>query len=166
MEENKFFDFTSDKKFNLDEEYSTVFGDNKFIPANPNEAKLKDAEKIIDEFGGIYIEGLSLAKYEEVFSNLSQFLIKFRTDSEEVKSMTKSDRDKLFGYGKELFTFYQKQYSDLNFNFELSVKEWRYIDSTLTKKIAYNGQELFNYWIFMSDLLSQQDNFLTVYLNN
>ena len=147
MEENKFFDFKSDKKFNLDDEYFTLFNENEFKPAaNPNEAKLKDAEKIIEELGNKYIENLSLRKYEEVFMNLNEFLIKFRTDSDEVKVMSKSDRDKLFGYGKELFSFYQNQYSGLNFNFEISMKEWNYIDHTLTKKISYNGQELFNYW--------------------
>ena len=146
MEKKNFFDFKSDNNFDLDAEYSTLFGSNEFKPSNPNEDKLKDAENIIQEYGPKYVEGLSLQKYEEVFLNLSAFLIKFRTDSEEVKNMTREDRDKLFGYGKELFTTYQNQYSEIQFNFELSLKEWNYIDHTLTKKISYNGQELFNYW--------------------
>ena len=102
--------------------------------------------EIIEELGSKYIEGLSLKKYEDTFVNLRDFLFKFRTDSDEVKGMTKSDRDKLFGYGKELFQFYQNQYSALEFNFELSIKEWNYIVNTLTKKMTYNGQEVFNYW--------------------
>lgn len=146
MEKKNFFDFKSDNEFNLDAEYSTLFGSNEFKPTNPNEEKLKDAENIIKELGSKYVEGLSLQKYEDVFLNLSAFLIKFRTDSEIVKNMTREDRDKLFGYGKELFTAYQNQYSEIQFNFELSRKEWNYIDHTLTKKISYNGQELFNYW--------------------
>ena len=146
MEEKKFFDFKSEEQFNLNEEYSNLFGDSEFKPANKNDEKLKDAESIISEFGGKYIEGLSLQKYENIFSNLNEFLIKFRTDSDLVKNMSKADRDKLFGYGKELFQSYQVQYSNLYFNFELSVKEWNYVDHTLTKKMAYNGQELFNYW--------------------
>ena len=146
MEKKNFFDFKSDDTFDLDKEYSTLFGSNEFKPSNPNEDKLKDAENIIQEYGPKYVEGLSLQKYEEVFLNLSAFLIKFRTDSEEVNNMTKAERDKLFGYGKELFTSYQTHYGDLYFNFELSVKEWNFIDHTLTKKLSYNGQELFNYW--------------------
>ena len=146
MEEKKFFDFKSDEQFNLNEEYSSLFGESEFKPTNQNEEKLKDAEKIIAEFGGKYIEGLSLQKYEDIFSNLNEFLVKFRTDSDVIKGMNKSDRDKLFGYGKELFQSYQTQYSNLYFNFELSIKEWNYVDHTLTKKMSYNGQELFNYW--------------------
>jgi len=146
MEEKKFFDFTSDSEFNLDAEYKTLFGTNEFKPRTPGEDKLKDAEKIIDELGGMYIEGLSLEKYEEAFLNLNNFLSKFRTDSEVVKNMSRADRDKLFGYGKELFQYYQDRYSSLDFNFELSLKEWNYIDHTLTRKISYNGQELFNFW--------------------
>lgn len=146
MEENKFFDFKSGEEFNLNEEYLKVFGDGTFKPTNPNEEKLKDAEKIIQELGAKYIEGLSLEKYEKSYINITEFLSRFRTDSEEVKNMTKSDRDKLFGYGKELFADFQNKYSNLYFNFELSRKEWKYIDQTLTKKISYNGQELFNYW--------------------
>lgn len=146
MEQKNFFDFTSDKEFNLDEEYKSLFGQSEFKRENPNEAKLKDAEKIIEELGGVYVESISLQKYEKTFLNLNEFLTKFRTDSEEIKNMTKDDRDKLFGYGKELFTTYQTQYSNLYFNFEMSRKEWNYVDHTLTKKLLYNGQELFNYW--------------------
>ena len=146
MEEKKFFDFKSGSQFDLDAEYLSVFGTEEFIPTNPTESKLKDAESIIKEFGTKYVEGLSLQKYEEKFINLSEFLSLFRTDSENVKKMEKKDRDKLFGYGKELFQSYQNQYSALEFNFELSTKEWSYIVNTLTRKLSYNGQELFNYW--------------------
>lgn len=144
--EKKFFDFRSEEKFNLDDEYSKVFGTEEFNPVSPIEEKLKDAENIISELGAKYVEITSLQKYEEMFINLNNFLIKFKTESEEVKNMTKSDRDKLFGYGKELFTTYQNQYSNLYFNFEMSIKEWNYVDHTLTRKMLYNGQELFNYW--------------------
>lgn len=146
MEEKKFFDFKSDANFDLNAEYSALFGTDEFKPSNPNEDKLKDAENIIAELGNKYIEVLSLEKYEKMFTNLSDFMSRFRTDSDEVKNMTKSDRDKLFGYGKELFQSYQNHYSALEFNFELSIKEWNYISNTLTKKMTYNGQEIFNYW--------------------
>lgn len=148
MENKKFFDFRggNDKEFNLNEEYVNLFGNEKFIPTNPNETKLKDAEKIIEELGSKYVEGLSLQQYENTFVNLTEFLSRFRTDLEEVQNMTKSDRDKLYGYGKELFKTYENQYSNLMFNFELSKKEWNFIEHTLTKKLLYNGQELFNYW--------------------
>ena len=146
MEEKKFFDFKTNDEFNLDKEYSNLFGGEQFKQSNPNEDKIKDAESIIGEFGAKYLDYTSLEKYENIFLNLNAFLIKFRTDSEEVKNMTKSDRDKLFGYGTSLFKSYQDRYSGLEFNFELSLKEWFYIDHTLTKKISYNGQELFNYW--------------------
>ena len=146
MEEKKFFDFKTNEEFNLDEEYSKYFDGEQFKQRNETEDKLRDAEAIIKEFGMIYLEGLSIEKYEDVFLNLNAFLIKFRTDSDEVKNMTKSDRDKLFGYGTSLFKAYQDSYSGLYFNFELSRKEWNFVDHTLTKKISYNGQELFNYW--------------------
>jgi hypothetical protein len=153
MEEKKFFDFKSNEAFNLDAEYKTIFGEQTFKPSNPNDDKLKDAEVIIAELGAKYMEGLSLQEYENIFLNLNAFLIKFRVDSDEVKNMTKDDRDKLFGYGKELFAAYQNQYSNLYFNFELSVKEWNYIENVLTRKMLYNGQELFNYWELYSKFI-------------
>lgn len=153
MEEKKFFDFKSNEQFNLNDEYLNLFGEGEFKPVNPNEEKLKDAESIIQEFGAKYIEGLSLEQYEKTYMNLSEFLTRFRTDSEEVRMMTKSDRDKLFGYGKELFANFQNKYSGLYFNFELSRKEWKYIDQTLTKKMSYNGQELFNFWELFSKFI-------------
>ena len=146
MSEKKFFDFRSDEKFNLDEEYSNIFGTQEFKLSNPGETKLKDAENIIAETGAKYIDGLSIQQYENILLNLEQFLTKFRTDSEEVQNMTRQERDKLFGYGKELFNSYQNQYGNLMFIFELSIKEWNYMEHTLTKKLSYNGNELFNYW--------------------
>ena len=146
MEQKKFFDFKSEEKFDLENEYNNLFEGVEFKSENPNETKLKDAEIIIQELGGLYIEGLSLQKYETIFTNVTEFLQRFRVDSDEVINMTKPDRDKLFGYGKELFKSYQDQYSNLLFNFELSLKEWNFIEHTLTKKLSYNGQEMFNYW--------------------
>ena len=146
MEEKKFFDFKNGEEFNLDEEYSKMFGENKFNPNKENDDKLKDAEDIIEELGSKYAESLTLQKYENGFINLTEFLNKFRTESDEVKNMNSSEIDKLFGYGKALFLFYQELYKGLCFNFELSIKEWKYVEHTLTKKISYNGQELFNYW--------------------
>lgn len=158
MEKNRFFDFKNGENFNLDEEYKTLFNDGVLEPLDPNDVKLKDAESIIQELGSVYIEGLSLQKYEEIFVNLSEFLSKFRVDSEEVKNMTRESRDKLFGYGKELFSSYQTQYGNLHFNFELTLKEWNYIHTTLTKKISYNGQELFNYWELYTKFLEPTAN--------
>jgi hypothetical protein len=146
MEEKKFFNFREEEKFDLNKEYDILFEGKDFKSTNPNEAKLKDAEDIINEFGAKYIEGLSLQKYEKMFVNITEFLSKFRTDSDEVKNMTESERSKLYGYGSELFKSYKNQYSNLQFNFELSIKEWHFIENTLTKKLLYNGQELFNYW--------------------
>jgi hypothetical protein len=158
MEKNRFFNFKSGEDFNLDEEYKTLFNDGVLETLDPNEVKLKDAEAIIQELGTVYIEGLSLQKYEEVFTNLSEFLSRFRVDSDDVKNMSRESRDKLFGYGKELFQFYQNQYSQLYFNFELSKKEWNYIENTLNKKISYNGQELFNYWELYTKFLEPTAN--------
>jgi len=146
MEEKQFFDFKNEENFNLDDEYSKLFNGEEFKIQNSNDEKLKDAENIIAEYGAKYVENISMQKYEQTFLNLSEFLVKFRVDSDEVINMTSADRDKLFGYGKSLFTFYQERYSNLDFNFEMSVKEWRYVEHTLVRKIPYNGQELFNYW--------------------
>jgi len=146
MDEKQFFDFKSDQEFNLNDEYSKLFKDGEFKAYDPNEAKLEDAEKIINEFGLMYVEGLSLKKYENTFINVTEFLKKFNIESEEVKSMTRDERDKLWGYGKELYKSYENQYGELQFNFELTIKEWNFIEHTLTKKLMYNGQEMFNYW--------------------
>lgn len=146
MEERKFFDFSSDIEFDLNAEYSNLFKDDKLKTINPDESKLKDAEDIIKELGGIYMENTTLVNYENAFVNLNQFLDKFNVENDVVKNMSKDDRDKLFGYAKELFMFYQTKYGELAFNFELSLKEWHYIEHTLNKKLSYNGQEMFNYW--------------------
>lgn len=145
-EEKKLFDFTGNQEFDLNAEYDALFQGEEYKPTNPNETKLKDAEDIINDLGGLYLESMSLTNYESAYKNLNEFLTRFRTDSEEVKSMSETERSKLFGYGKELFSNYNAKYSSICFNFELSRKEWHYIDHTLTNKLSYNGNEIFNYW--------------------
>lgn len=158
MEQKNFFNFKSDETFNLNDEYTNLFGEGGDQKPDPNQSKLKDAENIISDFGAKYAESISLQKYEYLFTNLDSFLNKFRTDSEEVKNMTKDERDKLFGYGRELFSAYQNQYNVLHFNFEVSMKEWNFIESVLTKKLSYNGNELFNYWKLYVDFIEPTKN--------
>lgn len=160
MEEKKFFNFNGDETFDLNVEYTKLFVDGENNKISQNDNKIKDAEKIISETGQKYIESVSLQKYETLFTNLDLFLNRFKTDSEEVKSMTKEDRDKLFGYGRELFSTYQTQYSSLNFNFELSIKEWNYMDNILTKKLSYNGNELFNFWELFTKFIDPTRNYI------
>lgn len=146
MKEKKFFDFSSDTEFDLNAEYSALFKEDNLKPINPDESKLKDAEEIIKELGGLYMETTTLMNYEKAFVNFNEFLAKFNIEKDIVKNMSKIERDKLFGYAKELFMFYQTKYGELAFNFELSLKEWHYVEHTLNKKLSYNGQEMFNYW--------------------
>ena len=119
MEEKNLFDFTANQEFDLNAEYNALFHGEEYKQNNPNEAKLKDAESIIAEFGSLYLENTSLTNYESAYNNLNEFLTRFRTDSDEVKNMTESDRTKLFAYGKELFSNYNAKYSSICFNFEL-----------------------------------------------
>lgn len=147
----EFFDFNSENEFNLDEEYSKII--NTEVVSTPSERKNKDAENIINELGKKYVEGSSLDKYETLYKNLEIFLKKYQTDSEIVASMTKEDRDKLFGYGITMFKEYEQTYQNLALNFELSKEEWHFIDNVLSKKMKYNGQEVFNYWQLKVDFL-------------
>jgi len=150
----EFFDFNSDNEFNLNEEYSKV--DTKVV--TPSERKANDAEQIIFELGKKYVEGLSLDKYEMLYSNLEIFLKKYQTDSDNVTQMTKGDRDKLFGYAITMFKEYEHTYQNLALNFELSKEEWHFIDNALSKKMKYNGQEIFNYWQLKIDFLDMLEN--------
>jgi len=145
-----FHDFNSEEEFNLQEEYSNLII-NKLD--TPDEKKIKDAEQIIDELGKKYVEGVSLDKYENLFSSLNAFLNKYRTDSDEVISMSRNERDQLFGYSISMYKEYERIYQSLVFNFELSQEEWHFIENVLNKKLKYNGQELFNYWQLRVDFL-------------
>lgn len=151
----EFFDFNSENEFNLDEEYSKI---NTKAVSTPSDRKINDAEEIIHEFGGKYVEGLSLDKYETLYQNLEIFLRKYQTDSDVVTSMSKSDRDKLFGYGMSMFKEYEQVYQNLVLNFELSREEWHFIDNALSKKMKYNGNEIFNYWQLKIDFLDILEN--------
>ncbi len=152
----EFFDFNSENEFNLDEEYSKL-DTNKSVET-PTDKKNKDAENIILDLGKKYVEGASLDKYETLFGNLDIFLKKYQTDSENVESLSKEDRDKLFGYGITMFKEYEQTYQNLMLNFELSKEEWHFIDNVLSKKMKYNGQEIFNYWQLKIDFLEQLES--------
>lgn len=164
MKNKEFFDFNSEEQFNLDSEYEKIFNTESqedVIELSENEQKIKDAENIINELGSLYLEGDSISKYEKSYYNIVQFFKKFKIDSTEVKEMTEKDRDKLFGYGKELFKDYQNKYQHLTFNFEISKKEWHFVYNTLTKRLSYDGKELFNYWELYGKFLQPTQNIAT-----
>jgi len=146
----EFHDFNSDEEFNLLEEYSNL---NMKKIDTPDEQKVTDAETIITDLGNKYVDGSSLDKYEALYGSLNAFLIKYKTENKSVISMTRNERDKLFGYSVSMYKEYENIYQNLLFNFELSQDEWHFIENVLNKKMKYNGQELFNYWQLRVDFL-------------
>jgi hypothetical protein len=146
----EFFDFNSENEFDLKNEYSKLGTPNLKTPVD---RKVTDAEAIILELGSKYVEGASLDTYEKLFANIETFLRTYRTDSDIVNNMVTDDRDKLFGYGVNMFKMYENLYQNLIFNFEISKDEWHFIDNVLNKKLKYNGQELFNYWQLRGEFL-------------
>lgn len=149
--DKEIFDFSSGQEFDLNAEYKKMFDSDDLIKFNPNELELRDAEEVIKKDGLQYVENSTLGQFENTFQNVNTFFSKYRIDSDVVKNMTKSDRDKLFGYGKELFNSLKKSYELMEFNFEMTAKEWAYLEHTMTKKLSYDGNTVFTYWEVFSN---------------
>ena len=156
MEKNEtkkkeFFDFTANQEFNLDEEYKKLFNTEELIKVNPANKELADAEDIIKKEGPNYVEATTLANFENKLQNATEFFKKYGVETDTVKTMTRSDRDKLFGYGKELYNSLKEAYETIEFNFEMTPKEFAFLEHTMTKKLTYNGNEIFTYWELYSN---------------
>lgn len=136
------FDFKSDKEFNIEEAYEYVKHTEK-----PKETKeliqQREADVVIKENSEKYLSKDYVNMLKNGYDNLIAMLKRYDVNSDTVKSMTEKEKDKIYGIAEFLFNEFQKNLNKMDFSFNLSRDEWKFLLDVLNNKLEYDQNEVF-----------------------
>jgi len=136
------FDFNSDEEFDIKSayefvEYSTVKKETKEL------VEQKEADNVIKDTGGKFLSSEYVEQMKTGYEKLISIMKKYDVNSDLVKSMNEIDKNKIYGISEYLFNDYQKDLNKMDFNFELTQDEWKFMLDVLKNKLEYDQNEIF-----------------------
>lgn len=142
LEELENFDFTSDEPIKLDEFYEMTDLLKKSQTSSTKETKetiqARESENVIKKEGDRFLGKEVVEKYQKEIDNLNAFLRKYEVNTDTVKNMSESDKNKLYGIAGYLFDGFQKIHNNLIFIFPLTLDEFKFTLEVITKKLEYD----------------------------
>lgn len=139
------FDFSSDKEFKLEESYEIVEQMNKIKfekKSTDSEIKHMEAENIVKDTAEELIDGDGAKIVAEEYANMKALLRRYSTENDEIKNMTDSERNKIFGIASYVFDEHSVKYKDLIFKFDLTRKEYKFLTNVFNR-LEYGPDEIF-----------------------
>lgn len=140
------FDFSSDKELVLDEFHEMV---NLYkVSQNPTEEKKEvlkslEAENVIKSDSEKFLGKEITEQYHKQRENLKAFLRRYEVNTDTVKNMTETEKDKIYDIAEYLFSNYQKIHNNLNFIFPLTFEEYKFIVEVIIRKLEYDRDGVF-----------------------
>jgi len=133
-------DFNSDEEINLDESYEMI----QQIERINTEAKSNEAENVIDDISGVYMDKKYKEKLDKSIDSVKAFIKKHDVNSDLVKNADDSEKTRLFAIGSFLNKNIGHLINELKFSITLTREEYKMIQSTLERKLSYDGNDVFN----------------------
>lgn len=140
LEELTNHDFTSDDEINLDESYEMI----QQLERINTESKANEAENIIEEISNVYIDEEYKEKLEKSIKNIKAFIKKYDINSDFIKNADEKEKTRLFTIGSFLNKNVGMLINELNFSIQLTREEYKLIDTALTRKLSFDGNDVFN----------------------
>jgi len=136
------FDFKSDKVFDIEESYELIKFSSK--PKVTKELiESREADKIIEKTSKLYLDDEYISKTTDIYDNLLNLIKRYNPNTELVKGLSETEKDKIYGIAEYLFDNFQKDLKLMNFKFDLSVDEWKFLINVFKNKIEYDHNEIF-----------------------
>lgn len=135
-------DFSKEIEFNLDEVYDFI-SMNKPHQETKEFIEKREADNIIKNNSKKYLKDEYSDMMDYEYNNLRNLLKKYDINSEIVKKMTEEEKDKIYGLAEYLFNDFQKKLNKMNFIFNLTPDEWKFMFDVLYNKIDYDQNEIF-----------------------
>lgn len=136
------FDFNSDKEFDIETAFEFVKASSK-----PKETKelveKKEADNVVKSTSQKFLSPEYVELMNNGYNKLLGILKKYKVGSDYVKKMSESDKDKIYIIAEHLFNEYQKNLNKMDFNFELTQDEWKFMIEVLKNKLEYDQNEIF-----------------------
>jgi len=152
--------FEEQGEFNVSEYYSALV---KIAKKNEN-FKNEEAESVVEQAKEIivdtYIDELNAKR-----KTVEDYIRKFNPNSKDVQDMELQDVDKVYAISNYLLNAYIQFINEMEFVFTLSKLEAKWLNKVLTKELAYNGDEIFNFaemynnfWKNVQDKMEEDKN--------
>jgi len=140
------FDFSSEEPFDIETNYELIESLKK-EEEDSEEAKeiikLREARNIIEKDAKIFLDPAFVDQFAKEEQNLLNLIKKFDANKEEVRNMTESQKDKIYGIAQYLFNVYQKKLNDINYSFPLTKEEIKFVYNVFRNKLEYDQNEVF-----------------------
>ena len=138
--------FNESESFDYDKYYSVIekiAGKNKTI-------KQDEAENVISEFAPNFVNEKFIIELNKRKQSIVDFIRKYDPNKEDIKSMGATSVDKVYAIFNYLLNSYINYINEMDFNFEMTSVEFKFLNKILTNTIEYNGDDVFNYVEFMN----------------
>lgn len=138
--------FSETESFDYNQYYSAI----EKIAKKNQTIKQDEAENVISEFAPNFVD----EKFIEELNKRKQSIIDFirmydPNDKKIVEEMNQGGVDKVYAIFNYLLNSYINYINEMEFNFEMSSAEFKFLHKILTNSIEYNGDDVFNYVEFM-----------------
>jgi len=133
-------DFSSDGEINLDESYEMI----SLLDRESKTAKDQESETIIESLSDKYVDVDYKIKLEKSIQNVKSFFKKHDVESPEIKSLSESEKTKLFAIASFMTKNVAALLNDLLFGITLTREEYKFISIAVERKLTYDGNEVFN----------------------
>jgi hypothetical protein len=136
--ETESFDY--DKYFNIIEK----------IASKNQTIKQDEAENVISEFAPGFVDDKFIEELNKRKQSIVDFIRKYDPNSKDIiNEMNQGGVDKVYAIFNYLLNSYIHFINEMEFNFELSNAEFKFLNKILTNTIEYNGDDVFNYVEFV-----------------
>jgi len=133
-------DFNGEEELDLDESYEMI----QQIKRINSEAKSNEAENVIEDISGVYIDEEYKQKLDKSIESVKSFIRKHDVNSDLIKNSTDAEKTRLFAIGSFLNKNIGHLINELKFSITLTRDEYKMIQSALERKLSYDGNEVFN----------------------
>lgn len=134
-------DFKSDSNFDYAEYYSVI---EKIARKNVT-IKNDEAENLVKDYAEKLIDKEYVTILNDKKESILNFLRKYDPNTDIILNMAEHDVDKVYAVSNYLVNSYIQYLNEMSFNFELSNKDYKFLNKILTQLIEYNGDDVFNY---------------------
>jgi hypothetical protein len=115
------------------------------ISRKNNFIKNEEADNIIKDYAPMIIGEEAIASIVEKKDRILNYLRMYDANTENVKSMSDHDLDKIYAISNYLVNSYINHLNEILFIFNFTNEEFKFADRLLTKTIKYNADDVFNY---------------------
>jgi hypothetical protein len=140
LEELTNHNFSEDEDINLEDSYEMI----QQLERISKDSKDNEAENIINELSNLYVNKSYKGKLDKSIENIQTFIKKYDVNSDLIKNITESEKTKYFTIGSFLTKNISTLINELNFSILLKREEYKMISSALSRKLTYDGNEVFN----------------------